>query len=198
MAILAEVNARLQQMQDLGVENVRLLVPWAGVQPVDPALGSPAGDPNWGALDLIVNAAHDKGMGILGVLNSTPWWATESTPINGQPADFNEFADFAKQVALRYGEKIGAYEVWRYRRRVRARLASDDFPSGRPDGAAHEVHALPPRPERARQPPRCTTTESITCARPSTSRAKRSPRRRLAWIPKTRSGRSSPTASSAS
>ncbi|MEN4478359.1 cellulase family glycosylhydrolase [Mycolicibacterium cosmeticum] len=112
VAILAEVNARLQQMQDLGVENVRLLVPWAGVQPVDPALGSPAGDPNWGALDLIVNAAHDKGMGILGVLNSTPWWATESTPINGQPADFNEFADFAKQVALRYGEKIGAYEVW--------------------------------------------------------------------------------------
>ncbi|MCV7213030.1 cellulase family glycosylhydrolase [Mycolicibacterium canariasense] len=112
VAILAEVNARLQQMQDLGVENVRLLVPWAGVQPLDPALGSPAGDPNWGALDLIVNAAHDKGMGILGVLNSTPWWATESTPINGQPADFNEFADFAKQVALRYGEKIGAYEVW--------------------------------------------------------------------------------------
>ncbi|ORV10181.1 hypothetical protein AWB94_07605 [Mycolicibacterium canariasense] len=106
------VNAQLDLMKSLGVTNVRIMIPWAGVQPADPDLGSPWGDPQWGQVDMIVNAARAKGMGILGVLNSTPWWATESTPINGHPADVNEFAAFAKSVALRYGDAIQAYEVW--------------------------------------------------------------------------------------
>lgn len=106
------VNAQLDLMKSLGVTNVRIMIPWAGVQPLDPDLGSPWGDAQWGQVDMVVNAARAKGMGILGVLNSTPWWATESTPINGHPADVNEFAAFAKSVALRYGDAIQAYEVW--------------------------------------------------------------------------------------
>ncbi|MCX2713887.1 cellulase family glycosylhydrolase [Mycolicibacterium sp. J2] len=106
------VNAQLDLMKSLGVTNVRIMIPWAGVQPLDPDLGSPWGDAQWGQMDMVVNAARAKGMGILGVLNSTPWWATESTPINGHPADVNEFASFAKSVALRYGDAIQAYEVW--------------------------------------------------------------------------------------
>lgn len=109
-AIRADVNQRLQSMLDIGVTNVRVLVPWANIEQKDPSL--PQSARNWNALDMIVNAANAKGMGILGVLNSTPVWATESTPINGQPTDVNDFADFAKQVALRYGDKISAYEVW--------------------------------------------------------------------------------------
>lgn len=109
-AIRAEVDQRLQSMKDIGVTNVRVLVPWANIELKDPDL--PGATRNWAAMDMIVNAANAKGMGILGVLNSTPTWATESSPVNGQPKDVNDFAAFAKQVALRYGDKISAYEIW--------------------------------------------------------------------------------------
>ena len=99
-------------MQSLGVTNVRIMVPWAGVQPLHPDTPFGLGAPRWDQLDKVVNAAAERGMGILGVLNSTPMWATNSTPINGQPANFDRFAAFAKSVALRYGDKISAYEVW--------------------------------------------------------------------------------------
>ncbi|MDF2581558.1 MAG: hypothetical protein K0R33_201 [Mycobacterium sp.] len=111
-ASLAEINARLDLMQSLGVTNVRIMVPWAGVQPLHPDTPFGLGAPRWGQLDMVVNAAAARGMGILGVLNSTPVWASESTPINGEPANFDRFAAFAKSVALRYGDKISAYEVW--------------------------------------------------------------------------------------
>jgi Cellulase (glycosyl hydrolase family 5) len=109
---LAEINARLDLMQSLGVTNVRIMVPWAGVQPLHPDTPFGLGAPRWDQLDMVVNAAAARGMGILGVLNSTPMWATNSTPINGQPTNFDRFASFAKSVALRYGDKISAYEVW--------------------------------------------------------------------------------------
>ncbi|WP_168144508.1 cellulase family glycosylhydrolase [Mycolicibacterium frederiksbergense] len=111
-ASLEEINARLDLMQSLGVTNVRIMVPWAGVQPLHPDTPFGLGAPRWDQLDKVVNAAAARGMGILGVLNSTPMWATGSTPINGQPTDFDRFAAFAKSVALRYGDKISAYEVW--------------------------------------------------------------------------------------
>ncbi len=109
---LAEINERLDLMQSLGVSNVRILVPWANMQPLHPDTPLGLGAIRWEQLDLVVNAAAARGMGILGVLNSTPVWASANLPINGTPTDFNRFASFAKAVALRYGEKISAYEVW--------------------------------------------------------------------------------------
>lgn len=111
-ASLSEINARLDLMQSLGVTNVRIAVPWAGIQPLHPDTPFGFGAPQWKQLDMVVNAAAARGMGILGVLNSTPAWATSSSPINGQPIDVGRFAAFAKSVALRYGPKISAYEVW--------------------------------------------------------------------------------------
>lgn len=109
---LDQINDRLDLMQSLGVTNVRILVPWAGVQPLHPDTPFGLGAPRWDQLDMVVNAAAERGMGILGVINSTPVWATTRTPINGQPTSFSRYADFAKSVALRYGDKISAYEVW--------------------------------------------------------------------------------------
>ncbi|MGU3501909.1 cellulase family glycosylhydrolase [Mycobacterium sp. C31M] len=111
-ASLEEINARLDLMQSLGVTNVRIMVPWAGVQPLHPDTPFGLGAPRWDQLDKVVNAAAARGMGILGVLNSTPMWASQSTPLNGEPANLDRFAAFAKSVALRYGDKISAYEVW--------------------------------------------------------------------------------------
>ncbi|WP_395311183.1 cellulase family glycosylhydrolase [Mycobacterium sp. AMU20-3851] len=109
---LEEINERLDLMQSLGVTNIRILVPWANMQPLHPDTPFGLGGIRWEQLDLVVNAAASRGIGILGVLNSTPVWASANMPINGTPTDFNRFADFAKKVALRYGDKISAYEVW--------------------------------------------------------------------------------------
>ncbi len=62
-AIRADVDQRLQSMLDIGVTNVRVLVPWANIEQKDPSLSQSTR--NWNALDMIVNAANAKGMGIL-------------------------------------------------------------------------------------------------------------------------------------
>ena len=94
-------------MQAMGVQNVRILVPWGLVEPVQ-------GTYNWSTLDYIVNAANQRNMGVLGVINSTPTWdATPGQPtFAGAPTSPQDYAAFAGLVAQRYAGKISAYEVW--------------------------------------------------------------------------------------
>ncbi|MGW0163124.1 cellulase family glycosylhydrolase [Mycobacterium sp. NPDC003323] len=111
---LEEVREHLNLMESLGVKNVRLLVPWIFMQPQDP-MGGPVDweqDLNWAKLDEIVREAHNRGMGILGVLQWSPDWATEGPVGSGHPANPQDFADFAAAVADRYRDEITAYEVW--------------------------------------------------------------------------------------
>ena len=51
-----DVNRAMDLMVDTGVQSVRILMPWAGVQP-DPDTW------NWGQVDLMVNAANSRGLG---------------------------------------------------------------------------------------------------------------------------------------
>jgi hypothetical protein len=96
------------------VKNIRLLVPWWHIQTQDP-LNGPVdwdNDLNWAKLDQIVREADDRGLGILGVLQWTPDWATEGIPGMGIPTDVQDFADFAAAVATRYDHEITSFEVW--------------------------------------------------------------------------------------
>jgi hypothetical protein len=103
----ADIDKTLDEMQALGVQDVRIVIFWAGVEPKDDVY-------DWDQIDLIVNAAAERNMGVLAALNSTPGWATvPGTPaISGPPADPTKFADFAADVAARYAGKVGGYEVW--------------------------------------------------------------------------------------
>ncbi|MEU0495632.1 cellulase family glycosylhydrolase [Mycobacterium sp. NPDC006124] len=103
----ADINTQLDKMLALGVTNVRIQMPWAGIEP----------NPNqfdWAQTDLIVNAATQRNMGVLGVLNSTPAWAAApgTPPYAGAPVSNSDYADFAAAVASRYAGKVSAYEVW--------------------------------------------------------------------------------------
>jgi hypothetical protein len=62
----------------------------------------------------MVNAADSRGMGVLGVINSTPFWATEpgQPALSGAPASPAAYGEFAGLVAERYAGKVGAYEIW--------------------------------------------------------------------------------------
>jgi hypothetical protein len=103
----ANVGKTLDMMQSIGVNSVRIMIPWAGVEPTN-------GVYNFTQIDTIVNAANARGMSVIGLLDETPGWAaTKGTPaLSGPPASPAVFAAFASKVAARYGTKVAAYEVW--------------------------------------------------------------------------------------
>ena len=103
----AQINASLDAMHAMGVNEVRILIPWAGIEPIQ-------GADYYATMDYVVNAANQRGMAILGVLNSTPSWAIPAgSPIYSTPPTSDAaFASFAAAVATRYAGQISAYEVW--------------------------------------------------------------------------------------
>lgn len=102
----AAVQHALDRMQALGVQNIRIGVPWAGVEPAD-------GYYDWSSVDAMVNAADARGMGVLAVVSTSPTWTrgADST-VYSPPSDPAAFADFLRTLSSRYAGKIGAYEVW--------------------------------------------------------------------------------------
>lgn len=103
----AQMDAALDEMQAMGVNTVRVGIPWAGINPVP-------GYYDWSHSDYLINAADARGMGVLAVITTTPGYAQNpaspgvySAPTN--PADFGTFAGLAAQ---RYAGKVGAYEIW--------------------------------------------------------------------------------------
>jgi polysaccharide biosynthesis protein PslG len=102
-----DVDRTLDLMRATGVSTVRILMPWAGIQPSQDAF-------DWGAVDVMVNAAAARGMAVLGVLNSTPGWAVPpgAAAITSPPASAAAYGDFAGAVAARYRGTVSAYEVW--------------------------------------------------------------------------------------
>jgi polysaccharide biosynthesis protein PslG len=103
----AQIDQQLDEMQAMGVNNVRVMIPWAGVEYYPDTY-------NWSTVDYMVDAADSRGMGVLGVLNSTPFWATQpgQPALSGAPASAQAYGDFAGLVAQRYAGKVGAYEIW--------------------------------------------------------------------------------------
>ena len=102
----AEVNKTLDELQALGVTNIRVLVPWAVVEQTDDHY-------YWDQLDTVMKAAAARNMGVMADINSTPSWAApaNSFPGAGAPAPA-KFAEFVQQVVNRYGSTISAYEIW--------------------------------------------------------------------------------------
>jgi hypothetical protein len=113
----AEIEARFDEMQALGVNTVRVLVPWAAIKPAEPGSAlEQLYPPNWTKMDRIIQEASDRGFSVLGVLNSTPYYGGQNnTGCLGCPGvapDPTDFAAFAAEVAQRYQGEISAYEVW--------------------------------------------------------------------------------------
>src|SRR5215210_6292546 len=65
----ADINRTLDEMQAMGVQNVRILIPWSHIEVADNVY-------YWDRIDYLVNAANSRNMGILGDITSTPSWAT--------------------------------------------------------------------------------------------------------------------------
>ena len=77
----AQVVATLNAMQALGVNTVRMGIPWGYIEPVPP--GTPFSPcPCWGTTDYIIEQANLRGMGVLGDITATPilWGQNPETP----------------------------------------------------------------------------------------------------------------------
>lgn len=103
----ADVNRMMGLMAATNVKTVRLMIPWAFVEPVK-------GQLSWTDVDKTVNAAVARNMSILGFIHSTPAWAVApgASPVTGRPVSPQVYGDFAATVAARYKGKISAYEIW--------------------------------------------------------------------------------------
>lgn len=104
----ADMAATVATMRSLGVQTVRILVPWVALQK---ERGTAY---DWTLIDRMVNALAEQKMSILATLNSTPQWAVApGTPaLSGPPALASEYGAFAAAVADRYRGRISAYEIW--------------------------------------------------------------------------------------
>jgi YVTN family beta-propeller protein/VCBS repeat-containing protein len=103
----AQINTALDALQATGIDTIRIMIPWAAVEPLP-------GVYNWSAVDRVVNSAAARNIKVLGVLNSTPVWAAvaNTLPLAGAPSNPAQFAQFAKLVATRYKGKVSSYEIW--------------------------------------------------------------------------------------
>ena len=116
----AEVLQRLQAMNALGVDTVRILIPWSGIQPfVGPDLDPNGIFANWGPIDRIVEMANDPELGlnmaVLGTLAFTPHWAVDPENPGIPPTtapDPELWGNFVTEVAERYAGQVSAYEIW--------------------------------------------------------------------------------------
>jgi polysaccharide biosynthesis protein PslG len=91
------ITATYQSLVAGGVTHVREDLPWPNLEPVN-------GQFDWGRTDNLMTAASRTGMEVLGILSYSPTWAS-SQGTSGQafPRSDADFADFARQVARRYG-----------------------------------------------------------------------------------------------
>jgi VCBS repeat-containing protein len=103
----AQTDRALDLLKADGVDSVRILIPWKGVEASNDVW-------TWSAVDRMVNSANARNMSVIGILNSPPDWAMVpgSPSLGGPPADPAEYAEFASMVATRYAGKVDAYEVW--------------------------------------------------------------------------------------
>lgn len=103
----SQTDRALDLLKADGVDTIRILIPWVGVEASNDVW-------TWTAVDRMVNSANARDMTVIGILNSPPDWAMVpgSPPLGGPPADPAEYAEFASMVATRYAGKVSAYEIW--------------------------------------------------------------------------------------
>ncbi len=74
------------------------------------------GQIDWGLMDLVVNAADQKGVKVMFSIVKAPDWARPPSTdfgVEGPPQNPQDYADFVRAVASRYcGRSLKAIEVW--------------------------------------------------------------------------------------
>ncbi len=89
------LNQRLDRLNSLGVDLVRVNVAWSDVEPR-------AGVFNWAGYDPLIKGLQARGIEPVLTLVSTPSWANGGRGTNWAPVSGGSFADFAAAAARHY------------------------------------------------------------------------------------------------
>jgi hypothetical protein len=110
-----------------GFDWVRQQIQWKDIE-------GPAGSYAWDQLDNIVaeTATHNLKL-LISIVKSPSFY----NPTNGLPQDPKTMGDFVEAMAKRYGNKVGAYEIWNEQN-----LAVENGGHVTPDDAGHYVEIL--------------------------------------------------------
>jgi hypothetical protein len=107
------LQQRLDQLQGLGVDVVRVSIHWNDVAPTKPARALAANDPayRWGAYDAVLKGLSARGIAPVVTLLGTPTWANGHAKPNVVPSSPTFFGDFAYAAAKRY-PFVRDWTVW--------------------------------------------------------------------------------------
>jgi O-antigen ligase len=103
-----ELSLTLGEISAVGFGTVRQHIPWHEIEP------SP-GEYRWEQWDRIIAAVHDAELDLIVVVDTSPAWARatgEAENIWAPPADPTDYAGFLHALAVRYGPRIRAYQIW--------------------------------------------------------------------------------------
>ncbi|MUL65081.1 hypothetical protein BOO86_11450 [Mycobacterium sp. CBMA 234] len=103
----ADVNHTFDLMAETGVRTVRIILPWAAIEPAQ-------GNFDWGQADTVVGSANAHRMSVIGSLVSAPGWAVApgTPPVSSPPASAAVYGDFAGAAAAHFRGRVDAYEIW--------------------------------------------------------------------------------------
>ena len=107
------LQQRLDQLQRLGVDIVRVSIHWNDVAPTKPARALAATDPayHWAAYDAVLKGLRARGIAPVVTLLGTPGWANGGSRPNVIPSSPTFFGDFAYAAAKRY-PFVRDWTVW--------------------------------------------------------------------------------------
>lgn len=111
--------AALDEIQGLGVDELRVVLLWRNVAPSALASRKPdfdTTDPasySWGQYDALLTDARARGMKVLlTVSGPVPRWATEDKRDNLTRPDPGEFAQFMTAVGRHFAGRVSSWSVW--------------------------------------------------------------------------------------
>ncbi len=106
-AAQARQARELSLLEAAGVRTLRLDMTWSVIEPHK-------GTFDFSAYDQKIQAAHDAGFDIIGILAYGVPWATTATSTDDRfpPDNPQDYADYAAEVAKHFAGKIHRYELW--------------------------------------------------------------------------------------
>lgn len=96
-----QLEAEVAHIKQAGFSWIRQTFPWAQIEPEQ-------GQFDWAPWDRIVQASGD--VNLIAVLDTSPRWAASASA--SPPTSTLQFANFARSLALRYGDRIDYYQIW--------------------------------------------------------------------------------------
>lgn len=98
----AQLTTELAQIKQSGFSWIRQTFPWAQIEPEQ-------GQFAWEKWDRIVQQSGD--LNLIAVLDTSPTWAAPTSNLHSPTAAL-PFANFARSLALRYGDRLDYYQIW--------------------------------------------------------------------------------------